>query len=187
MHKTDERERLTKDSLRAELEKARKRSVFESFLALFAILIYLLLPYLCIRLLLKTMHSAPWVFIAGDVLFGAAALCAVGITVRTLLPSRKQRKALENGAFSIREDRLVSVNERTIKSIRRHYSCQIVFSFESGRQYRIHETALRGTRLESTIDFSSPGDPFYLVSYDAQPDAVEMIYPAKIYRLENAN
>ena len=121
MTRTDERERLTKDSLRAELEKARKRAVLESFLGLFVILLYLFLPYLCIRLLLKTMRTAPWVFIVVGILFGTAVLCAAGITVRTLLPSRKQRKALENGAFSICEDRLVSVNKRVIKSIRRHY------------------------------------------------------------------
>lgn len=186
MIKNDERERLTKDSLRAELEKIRKRSVLESFTALFVILLYLLLPYLCIRMLLKTMHTAPWVFIVVGVLFGAAALYAVGLTVRTLLQLQKQRTELRNGAFSIFEDRLVSVNEQVIKSTRRHYSCKIIFSFESGKQYKIHETDLRGTRLESTIDFSSPGDTFYLVSYDAKPDAVMFIYSAKIYRCEEA-
>lgn len=181
---SDKRERLTKESVRVALEKERKRSVFDSFLALFVILLYLLLPYLCIRMLLKAMHSAPWVLICTGVLFGAAALLSVGLTAHSLLLSQKQRKALQNGAFSILEDQFVSVNKRALRSRRLHYSYEIIFSFESGKQYNIHETHLRGTRLESTIDFSSPGDPFYLVVYDARPDKPVLIYSTKTYRFE---
>ncbi len=80
------------------------------------------------------------------------------------------------------------VNIRNILIDRRPFhrsSYQHVFTFRSGKKFIANSYEYQNTRLETTAQFSMPGDIFYTVFYKDAPEKIILFYSSKIYNYKD--
>ncbi len=179
----DKRELLSENFLREKLEKRAK----DYFLIAVVYCPLMLLPLTLLYFLLRWLFYQMGVgMLVPNLALAASIMVLAYSSVVALRDTCRQRKALQNGAFSVIEDKLESIRHVPTSHARRsrHRSYNDEFHFESGKIYTINSDAIRGTRLHSAIEFSSKGDPFYLVVYDDRPDKPVLMYSARSYRAE---
>ena len=180
----DEREVLTKARIGEKLARDGKRAAVGAVLML--LLGAIVLGLLHLMLAVKNPPPSQWTVaaeIALDVLyFGACLFVLVRGVIRTVRAKR--------GAFTVKEDILVSVEEDKfslkgfLMATRAFDRSNFVhvFHFLSGKKMVASSEEFRNSSVDTAARFSLPGDVFFLVFYDASPDKTVMIYSAKLYR-----
>ena len=193
--KKDEREILTRQSVSQKLIYEAKRSIFTNLFCVFIEILlfgmfYLVLSFadasLVIRILRITALISMVLCFTG---------CAVSV-VRSILNICKTRRGdftvFQDGLTEIKMDK-INFSRYFFKLIyllicgglfrffldRSHY--QHIFQFQSGRTFIANAEEYKNTRLGTAAEFSLPGDTFFLVFYNDNPNKVILLFSAKIY------
>ena len=101
-------------------------------------------------------------------------------SVRTIL-------AVNAGEFSVSEDIFCQLEIRELpwRHKTRSHSFDYIFSFASGKTYKVSNLEYNRTRLGYAAQFSKEGEKFYLVSADYKPDKILLIYSGALYRYDD--
>ena len=180
----DEREILTRQTILNKLVYEAKRSIVGSLLmcglglVLFGIMSFILLTpsYLTMvtKLIVGILPSF-FYFIACAFFF-----------IRALLSMNKAKR----GEFTVVEDVLTEIKDNELSILRfllygRRYRLKAylyhVFKFRSGKMFIANAEEYKNTRLGAAAEFSMPGDIFYLVFYNDNPNKIVLLFSSKTY------
>ena len=187
----DERELLTKETVKNLLIRNNKREVVRNMII---ILLGTFMWWITYVLLGDISES----FFLISLVYGLVSCAVVSVGVFYLVCALLTIKKAYRGEFSVYEDVLKSVEENKTDKITKKRLLLIIltgsyrvynrpyhhFVFESGKEFKAPCGEFRGSRIESAARFSLPGDRFFLVSYDKKPNDIIWVYSAKIYSLK---
>ena len=182
----DEREVLTRQVIREKLMWEAKRSIVNALMPL--LLGALLFGMMCLLLFSFSQISTVTKLII--ILFVSLYFIAVVfLLIRGILSLIKARQK----DFTVAEDVLIDVKDNRFsfwqlllhggvatlfgnKAHLRH-----IFHFKSGKTFIVNVEEYKNTRLHTAAEFSSSGDPFFLVFYSDSPDKILRLYSCKTY------
>lgn len=174
------KEKITKDEILFDLlavEQQLNRRGGEAYL-------YAIIPCTVLSVLVGILLHNIWL----SLVFAAVAILHVGYMIPIAVRSRIMRKtlkaAIENEAFTLTEERLLSVEEQKEKNAR-------IFRFESGANWQIpnlseHYEWSELCRMSSEgLDHTSiVGDEFFTVTLDVLPE-IHYLYNKKLFDYQN--
>ena len=188
--KKDEREILTRQSVLKKLTYESKRSMVGSLLM--CILGTVFFGMMCLMLLSLPYVTTRTKIILGFLLVPYFIACAF-FFVRALLRLFKAKR----GEFTVVEDMLAEIkdNQFSILQLIMHGGMHTlfggkshlnhIFKFKSGKIFVANAEEYKNTKLGTAAEFSLPGDTFFLVFYNDNPNKIILLFNSKIYTYKN--
>ena len=184
--KKDEREILTRQSVLKKLIYEAKRSIVGSLLM--CILGAVFFGALSLILLSPSYVTIVTRIIVGVLVSLYFIVCAF-FFVFALLKIFKAKR----GEFTVVEDTLTEIKDNqfnfmqliihggfyTLLGNKAHLNH--IFCFQSGKAFIANVEEYKNTRLGTAAEFSLPGDTFFLVSYNDNPNKIILLFSSKTY------
>ena len=184
--KKDEREILTRQNILKKLIYEAKRSMVGSLLM--CVLGAVIFGMISLLLLTPSYVTIATKLIVGILIALYFIACAF-FFIRAILRMIKAKR----GNFTVVEDILTEVKDNQFNLIQlimyggRHTllgnkaHLRHVFQFESGKTFIANAEEYKNTRLGTAAEFSLPGDTFFLVFYNDNPNKIILLFSSKIY------
>ena len=182
----DEREILTRQTIFKKLTYEAKRSMIGALLM--CILGSIVFGMMSLILLTPSYVTKATKLIAGILMAIFFIACAF-FFVRALLRMIQAK----HGNFTVAEDVLIDIKDNQLSILQlilyggKHTlfgnksHLKHVFKFKSGKIFVANAEEYKNTRLETTAEFSLPGDNFYLVFYNDSPNKIILLFSSKTY------
>ena len=179
----DEREILTRQTILNKLLFESKRSIVGSLLMCgFGLVIFGMMSLI---LLTPSYVTIVTKLIVGILVVFYFIACAF-FFIRALLSMNKAKR----GEFTVVEDVLTEIKDNKLSILRfllygGRYRLKAylyhVFKFRSGKMFIANAEEYKNTRLGAAAEFSMPGDIFYLVFYNDNPNKIVLLFSSKTY------
>jgi hypothetical protein len=179
-HSTDQREVITRTDIGKKLKKDAVRD-----------LVWLLVAAVFAAQYVWLIFFEPEMFrgrhLIVYIMAGAAAALVIWGGISMVYNHVRLVYALFAGKYTVTEDTFCQFELRDVPWYQssRHHVNDYVFSFASGKTYKVSNLEYNRTRLGYAAQFSKEGEKFYLVSADYKPDKVLLIYSGTLYRYED--
>lgn len=185
--KKDEREILTRQNILKKLIYEAKRSMVGSLLM--CVLEAVIFGMMSLLLLTQSYVTIATKLIVGILIALYFIACAF-FFIRAILRMIKAKR----GNFTVVEDILTEVTDNQFnffqliiyggrlgnKAHLRH-----IFKFKSGKIFVANAEEYKNTKLGTAAEFSLPGDTFFLVFYNDNPNKITLLFSSKIYTYKN--
>lgn len=184
--KKDEREIITRQAILNKLVYEAKRSMVGSLLM--CGLGFVIFGMISLILLMPPYVTIVTKLIVGILVALYLIACAFSF-IRALLRMIKAKR----GDFTIVEDVLAEINDNQLSILQlimyggKHTlfgnkaHLNHVFKFKSGKMFIANTEEYKNTRLGTAAEFSLPGDTFFLVFYNDNPNKIFLLFSSKIY------
>ena len=188
--KKDEREILTRPTIQKKLIYEAKRSMIGSLLmCILGTMVFGMMSLILLFSNYVTFATKLIVSILVSLYFIACAFFFIRAILRMIKAKRGNFTVVEDMLEEIKDNRfsilqlIMYGGMHTLFGGKSHLNH--IFKFKSGKIFVANAEEYKNTKLGAAAEFSLPGDTFFLVFYNDNPNKIILLFNSKIYTYKN--